>query len=138
MATELPKTCFLCGKRLRYANGNKRAQEQGLPVGARTHDHDAKSEAHFGHIGGDRSRDEFAKLPKRVWTRMGVLNPRDSRILCFECHEVILHNPVLSESQLERLAKAFRGKSFAQRVIVFNRIIEYGLIHLEEQESRGK
>ncbi len=128
MATELPGKCFLCGETLRYGKNNKLAEEQGLPVGANTNDPNAKSEAHYGHLGGARPRPEFKNLSDEAWVEMEVEDRQGSRVLCFECHEVILHNPVLSESQLDRLAALFRGKLFEERVVILNRIIEHGLV----------
>jgi len=48
---------------------------------------------------------------------------------------VILHNPVLNERQLVRLAAFFRGRNFAERVCCLNEIIELGLTALESRRS---
>jgi hypothetical protein len=136
MAKSLPRVCFLCGKSIRYASTNKRAIKQGLPTGANTHDLDAKSEMHYAHATGkSRSRDQFRDLPQPVWDAIGVRDIQGSRICCYECHEVILHNPVLSESQLDRLAALFNGQSFEARVIALNRIIESGLTAFELERN---
>src|SRR5262245_43097277 len=135
MGKELPQTCALCGKPLRYASNNKKAAIQGLHCGANTHDHDAKSEAHLGHVGGARSRDEFRKLSQKAWAEMGVKDPTKSMILCFECHEIVLHNPVLSEGQMARLGILFKGRGLEEKVVLLNRIIEDGLAAADRPRS---
>lgn len=134
----LKRKCFLCEKRLKYNTRNQEAKAQGLPLTNDTHDPAAKSEAHYGHIGGNRSRKEFAVLSKDAWEEMGVKNPRGKMILCYECHEVVLHNPVFSESQLKILKQFFAGKSFEKRVIILNRIFDEGLKVLGKQHSRRR
>lgn len=47
--------------------------------------------------------------------------------MCYECHEVVLHNPVLSESQLDLLSRRFTGRTFEEKVVIFNQIIGRGL-----------
>ena len=72
----LSSNCGLCGKKIRYGRGNKKALAQGLAVGANTHDLDAKSEMHYAHVSGkSRSRQQFATLPQSAWDLMGVKNP---------------------------------------------------------------
>ncbi len=128
MAKQLSSTCCLCGQPIRYAATNKTAKNQKLTVGAKTHDHDAKSNMHYGHATGKaRSREQFHNLSDAAWNTMGVKKKRGTVTCCYECHEVICHNPVLSESQIERLATIFVGKSFEDRVVLFNRVIEQGL-----------
>lgn len=130
--TFLPTNCALCKKRLRYASSNKKAMKQGLPVGAETHDHDAKSKSHFGHMNSKKSRPQFKSLQSAAWKKMGVKDPNGSLILCFECHEVILHNPVLSETQLDLLSSMFKGKTFDKKVFIFNRVLDAGLNALKK------
>lgn len=123
----LPEKCVLCDKSLRYASSNKKAKKQELSQGSNTHDADAKSEAHFGHIGGKRSRSEFKSLKPSSWDKMGIKNPAFSQILCYECHEVVLHNPVFNESQVKDLAVLFKGKIFDEKVLILNQILKAGL-----------
>ncbi|MBK9278353.1 MAG: hypothetical protein IPM93_09280 [Candidatus Obscuribacter sp.] len=134
MTAELPKTCYLCDKTLRYNYKNKAAVTQGLPLTEDTHDLDAKSEAHYGHNGNKGTRKEFERLSDAAWKAMGVSQKTGSKIMCYECHEVILHNPVLSETQIEKLRVLFRGKSFEARVIQLNQVISAGLEKLLDSQ----
>jgi hypothetical protein len=81
---------------------------------------------HYAHV-KKRGRDEFRGITDAGWKKMGVKNPKGSRLVCYECHEVILHNPVLSEDQVDQLAVLFRGKSFEDRVVILNSVIAKGL-----------
>lgn len=124
----LASNCSLCGKAIRYGRGNKKALAQGLQVGANTDDLDAKSEMHYAHVSGkSRSRQQFTTLPLSAWDLMGVKNPRGSRTCCYECHEVLMHNIVVGEDDLDVLSKLFAGTSFQDRVVLLNRIFTTGL-----------
>jgi hypothetical protein len=131
----LPKTCNLCGKTIRYGRGNKRAIAQGLLADANTHDHDAKSQMHYAHVSGkSRSRKQFATLSQAAWDQMGVKNCKGRRTCCYECHEVILHNIVISEEDFDELAKLFSGKDFEERVVLLNRVFSAGLRQVTPEE----
>src|SRR5258708_30091724 len=106
----LPSTCALCRKYIRYGRGNKKALAQGHSAGANTHDLDAKSEMHYAHVSGkSRSRRQFATLPQAAWELMGVKNPKGSRTCCYECHEVLMHNIIIGEEDLDLLSGLFAG-----------------------------
>jgi hypothetical protein len=124
----LASSCGLCGKAIRYGRGNKKALAQSLTIGADTHDLDAKSEMHYAHVSGkSRSRKQFTALPQEVWEQMGVQNPKGSRTCCYECHEVLMHNIVVGERDLDLLSGLFAGKSFQDRVVLLNRVFSTGL-----------
>lgn len=63
---------------------------------------------------------------------LGISQPTDAVPACYECHEVVLHNPVLNREQLERLMPHFEGKDFAGKAIAFNKILEAGLNSFEQ------
>ena len=134
---ELQKKCCLCDKTLKYNTTNKRAVQQGLPTTDNTHDPDAKSEAHIGHVSGGRGRPMFSNISFEAWQKMGVDNPEDTIILCYECHEEVLHNPVLSREVMSKLADVFKGKTFEAKVVALNKIIAAGIKAIQrEQYSR--
>ena len=62
------------------------------------------------------SRHQFSTLSQAAWDLMGVKNPKGSRTCCYECHEVLMHNIVLSEDAFDELGKLFAGKEFEDRV----------------------
>lgn len=128
---ELVTHCELCNKELKYNKANHIAKVQGFPLTQDTHDLSAKSEMHYAHCGRRSSRNQFNNIDEKNWKKMGVENRHGSRICCYECHEVILHNPVFSEWQIKQLARHFKGKSFAERVVILNRVIQMGLEQLQ-------
>jgi hypothetical protein len=128
----LQTNCAFCGKPLKYNSANLIALAEGLPLTSDTHDPSAKSEMHYAHCGGKNSRDQFENIADACWQQMGVQHRFGSKVCCFECHEVVLHNPVLSEAQIDQLASLFRGKSFEERVVMLNRVIDAGLRQLCE------
>jgi len=133
----LATNCFLCEQSLKYNATHKLAIKAGLPLTAFTHDPAAKSKAHYGHVSGKRARKQFTELSKEAWQKMGVQNNKGFKYLCYECHEVILHNPVLSESQLDELRELFLGQTFEERLIRFNRVIALGLETYRQQSKQS-
>jgi hypothetical protein len=131
---ELQKKCCLCDKTLKYNATNKHAVKQGLPTTDNTHDPDAKSEAHIGHVSGGRSRQIFRNVSTTAWQKMGIDSPMDTLILCYECHEEILHNPVLSKELMGKLANIFKGKSFEAKVVALNEIIAAGIEAIQQKQ----
>jgi hypothetical protein len=123
----LQTNCALCGKQLKYSSANSTARAEGLSLTSDTHDPSAKSEMHYAHCGGKNFREQFENIGDAYWHQMGVQRRFGSKICCFECHEVVLHNPVFSEAQLDRLASLFKGKSFEERVVILNHVIDLGL-----------
>ena len=47
-------------------------------------------------------------------------------LLCYECHEEVLHNPVLLPGMEQQIAKLFAGKSRDEKVMIFAEVIERG------------
>ena len=127
---KLETKCFLCGQELRYNAANKNIPPD-VKTTKNTHDHNAKSLAHLGHVAGKRSRSQFINLGD-YWKMMGILNPQETKTMCYECHEVVLHNPVFNEKQLQSLQKNFKGKDCSGKIITLNRIFEEGLKHYKK------
>ena len=59
----------------------------------------------------------------------------DKLVLCFFCHEEMLHNPILLPGVETTLAKAFASKDRAERLMVFAEIIRIGA---EAYKERGQ
>lgn len=67
---------------------------------------------------------------------------------CYECHEELLHNPVLLPEDISRFAELVkkRGlsedsktedrKRIARRIMLFHEVIALGLRTLHEQEAK--
>jgi hypothetical protein len=120
--------CKLCDKKIYFNHSNNKAKKLGHKITRNVNDHDAKSECHYAHIRPKgKGRSDFKKLTAKDWLLMGIENKEGSLNMCYECHEVVLHNPVLNPSQIERLSKIFKDKTFQEKVIIFNNLIELGL-----------
>jgi len=50
-----------------------------------------------------------------------------SILLCYECHEELLHNPVFTTKMIKELSHLMRGKSLEDKVITLSRVIELGI-----------
>jgi hypothetical protein len=63
---------------------------------------------------------------------MGIANPKDTAIMCYECHEEVLHNPVFSQESLNELGQIFQNKSFEAKVVALNKIITAGIKTIQQ------
>jgi hypothetical protein len=125
---QLTTHCELCGKELKYQKTNKLAEQQGSNTAEGINDKAAKSEAHLCHLAPKTARKEFKDIKPEQWEQMGVTDPKATKICCYECHEVVLHNPIFNEEQFFKLCKLFNGKNdLIEKMVILNRIIEAGL-----------
>ncbi len=128
--------CTICGC-LTHRNG---MYAQPTPHG-RSHatEHHYVAERFFGRSGnrpGDQREGAFKSCP---W---GV--ERQTSLLCYECHEELLHNPVLMADDLQIFGELVRvlklnedtktesRELFAERIQLFHRIIRAGLHTIRE------
>jgi len=127
--------CKICGCELyRTPDGYASSTIEGRS-GATTHHFVAKRLSQTGGI-----------LTSRPWE-----HDIKSAVLCYECHEVLLHNPVLLHEDVERFAELVQMRNLAEekklpdqskiagRVVLFHEVIARGLKLLHEEETeRGK
>jgi hypothetical protein len=90
---------------------------------------------------GTKTEGVFACCP---WGQEG-----NSAVFCYECHEELLHNPVLLPDDVERLAKIVRARGFSEeekttdrskiagRISLFHEIISRGLRAMLVEAARG-
>jgi hypothetical protein len=86
--------------------------------------------------------------------RLRVYSPRavggtkcQSDVFCYECHEVLLHNPVLLPEDVARFAELVQMRNLAEkvkpanhskiagRVVLFHEVISRGLKLLHDEET---
>jgi hypothetical protein len=137
MPQNLEKECYLCGITLKFNSTNKLALKLKLPRTDHTHDPSAKSEAHYAHqTSKGRGRKHFKDLKPSVWKALGVENPYGSKSMCYECHEVVLHNPVFNERQLEILKEIFKDlRTLEAKLTALNQILDAGLEAYKSKRS---
>ena len=141
--------CRLCGCQL-----NRSAGAYGGPT---TEGRSGASEHHFvAERFFGRSRNRRGVKTAGIFTALSSPwgDERQSDIFCYECHELLLHNPVLLREDIDRFTELVRMRNLAEtvkpadyskiasRVVLFHEVIARGLelLHGEETErakSRG-
>jgi hypothetical protein len=106
--------------------------------------HHYVAERFFGRSGNRRGTKTEGIFTQCPWGHEG-----ESDLFCYECHEELLHNPVLLPDDIARLAELVRLRGFSEqvktadrskisgRVALFHEVIARGLrILLEDQLLR--
>jgi hypothetical protein len=130
--------CAICGcilERMSGAYGTPSKEGRGHPSR-----HHYVAERFFGRSGnrrGDAREGIFKTCP---WGVEGK-----STLFCYECHEELLHNPVLLPEDLARFRELVKKRGLAElhksadrikiagRVKLFHEIIEAGLLTIERR-----
>ena len=139
MATR--EACSICGCPVHRTPGTY----NGLTVEGRSH-------ATRHHFVPERF---FGRSSNRPGQRAGIFrrcpwdHERRTGVFCYECHEELLHNPVLLPEDVERFAALVRVRGLAERkkglsrrritgrVELFHEVISRGLqVMLEAEEDR--
>jgi len=133
--------CAICGCEL-HREGGTYARPT---IEGRSHatEHHFVAERFFGRSSnrrGTQTEGIFASCP---WGY-----ERKSDVFCYECHEVLLHNPVLLPEDVARFAELVRMRNLAERsktqdhskiagrVVLFHEVITCGLKLLYEEETK--
>ncbi|MDI6790919.1 MAG: hypothetical protein QME44_09555 [Thermodesulfobacteriota bacterium] len=73
---------------------------------------------------------------------------RETAVFCYDCHEELLHNPVLLPEDVKKFADIVRSRGLAEdnkaesrekiagRIKLFHEIIQRGLEQLEKEHSQ--
>ena len=87
---------------------------------------------------GQHKRGEHHLIPKR-FEKNGIsqvslakklnVGTRDFEpvYLCYECHEVLLLNPVFTTEMIKELSPLIKGKSLEDKVVILSRVIQLGI-----------
>jgi len=134
--------CAICGCIL-----HRKAGTYGRPtVEGRSHatKHHFVAERFFGRSAnrqGTKTEGVFASCP---WSHEG-----ESAIFCYECHEELLHNPVLLPQDIAAFADLVRKhglnedyksedrKKLVRRIMLFHEIIATGIIAITERKNKN-
>ena len=72
----------------------------------------------------------------------------ETAVFCYDCHEELLHNPVLLPEDIKRLADIVQSRGFAEdkktesrekiagRIMLFREVIKRGLEQIEKERSQ--
>ena len=132
--------CAICGCRLHrtrdtYASPTTKGRSHAT-------EHHLIPERFFG-----RSNNRPGTKTEGIFTSCPWGHERKSEVFCYECHEELLHNPVLLPEDIVSFAQLvqLRGLSekqktddrtrSASRVILFHEVIARGLKALHEEET---
>src|SRR5581483_142551 len=125
------ETCGVCGCRLHRGRDYAAASVAGRSHATRHH---YVAERFFG-----RSANRRGEIRGRVCVRCPWGAEGKSQVFCYECHELVLHNPVLLPEDLKRLrdlvilsglserTKPAHVRKLAGRIELLHDIIEAGL-----------
>lgn len=139
------ETCAICGCRVHRDGGYAKPTVQGRSHATRHH---VVAERFFGRSAnrqGTIREPIFAKCP---WNQEGV-----TVLFCYECHEELMHNPVLLREDIERFSELVRHRGWdedeksadrrriAERIQLLHEVIAAGLAALlpaeKEKEADG-
>jgi len=133
--------CSICGCELHRTRGTyARATVEGRSHATKHH---FVAERFFG-----RSRNRRGTKLEGIFTSCPWGYEGKSEVFCFECHEELLHNPVLLPEDVACLAELVRMRGLsekaktehrskiASRVVLFHEVIARGLKILHEEETQ--
>lgn len=138
-------TCAICGCRVHRDGGYAEPNVQG-----RSHatEHHVVAKRFFGPAANKHGSIHEPIFEQCPWNQEGV-----TVLFCYECHEELMHNPVLLREDIKRFAKLVRlrklneGKKsadrrrIAERIQLLHEVIAAGLTALlsaeKEKEADG-
>jgi hypothetical protein len=96
--------------------------------------------------GSSGAPNRMGTLTERVFAECPWDKEKHAEIFCYECHELLLHNPVLLPEDVKRFSALVRKRGLfedekpddyariAGRITLFHEVIERGLFALEKEE----
>jgi hypothetical protein len=135
--------CAICGCELHRARGIYASPTvEGRSSATKHH---FVAERFFG-----RSRNRRGTKTEGIFASCPWGYEVQSDVFCYECHEILLHNPVLLREDVECFAKLVRMRNLAEevkpadyskiagRVELFHEVIARGLKLLREEETERR
>lgn len=134
----MDENCAICGCKLHRTKGT-----YALPTAeGRSHasKHHHVPERFFGRSKNRRGTQRHKIFDDCPWGYEGM-----SSVFCYDCHEELLHNPILLPEDICRLAAIIREKELhetsktesrakiAGRIELFHQVIERGLREMEKE-----
>lgn len=137
MGLQMDETCAICGCALH------RSGEYALPtVLGRSHatSHHYVAERFFG-----RSANRKGTQREAMWNTCPWGHEGKAAVFCYECHEELIHNPVILPADIQRFAELVRLRGLSEqtktedrspiagRVRLFQEIIAKGIEAVQKQ-----
>jgi hypothetical protein len=137
---ELPETCAICGCKL-----NRSGNYAGTTIEGRSHasKHHFVAERFFG-----RSRNRRGTKREGIFTTCPWGHEGERAVYCYECHEELLHNPVLLPEDVRAFSELVKRRNLneeqkpdhrekiAGRVTLLHQVIALGLDALLQRQPR--
>lgn len=137
----MSERCAICGCTVHRNGDYAQPTVKGRSHATRHH---YVAERFFGRSKNRPGTERKAIFPACPWEVEG-----QTAVFCYECHEDLLHNPVLLPEDVEHLARLVRARGYAEdskradrtpigeRIKLLHEVIEAGLKELLRQE-RGR
>ena len=121
MDKEATDRCVLCG--IKFTTGDVYATKSGQYNRSKHHLFPTRFKKH------GISQESLAKK-LNVGTR-----DFDPVYLCYECHEILLLNPVFTTEMIKELSHLIKGKSLEDKVVILSRVIQFGIREAIKEEE---
>ena len=134
--------CAICGCGVHRSGEYAKPMKQGRSHATRHHD---VAERFFGP-----SANRKGILSERVFAECPWGQERRAEVFCYECHELLLHNPVLLPEDIARFAELVRLRGLAEeeksgdfsriagRIALFHDVIARGLVAMSTEAQHGR
>ena len=142
MKTKSTKTCAICGCLLHRTKNTYASPTVEGRSHASTHHH--VPERFFG-----RSKNRRGTQREKIFENCPWGHEGETAIFCYDCHEELLHNPVLLPKDVKRFADIVRSRGLSEdsktdsrekiagRIKLFHEVIERGLEEMHKASQQG-
>ncbi len=134
----MSEKCSICGCHL-----HRKSETYALPTAeGRSHasKHHFVAERFYGRSGNRRGTQRDKIFPRCTWGVEG-----ETTLLCYDCHEELLHNPIFLPEDIESLATLVKRRGLqedikteskdriAGRIMLLHEIIQRGILELKKE-----
>ena len=135
----MDERCAICECRLHRSGEYAKPTKQGRSHATRHH---FVAERFFG-----RSANRKGTLTERVFAECPWGKEKHAEVFCYECHELLLHNPVLLPDDVKRFSALVRKRGLSEdekpddytriagRITLFHDVIARGLSSFEKEHT---
>ncbi|MGA2281301.1 MAG: hypothetical protein ABSG80_13465 [Verrucomicrobiota bacterium] len=132
--------CFICGCSL-----NRNGNYDGKTPQGRSHatEHHLVAERFFG-----RSKTRKGEIRAAIFQKCPWDLERKKEVFCYDCHEVLLHNPVFTKDDLRSFAELVKQKNLSEgkktasyeklagRIRLLQEVVQRGIQSLKADANR--
>jgi hypothetical protein len=141
VAVVFGETCAICGCLLHRDGDYASPSTHGRSHATKHH---YVAERFFG-----RSKNRKGEVRKGIFTVCPWSHEKKEVVLCYECHEELIHNPVFLSEDIERLAALVKRRGFSEeqkpddrskiagRIRLLREVIDAGLTSVANRDERS-